>query len=127
MAKPKISTDRVTERVERAFRERYGAAHPRASVVAYRYNNWSIMVRVIDPDFEEPDRVTRLPLFAPVLRSLPEAVEERIGLILALTPEEARESPTSAEFDAVAKALAKKPAAAPAAARRNGTARPGRR
>jgi hypothetical protein len=122
MAESRPTQDRVTARVERLFRERYAAGHPRASVMAYRPDGWSIRVRVIDPDFELPERTDRLAeLFEPIISELPFAVQERIGLVLPLTPEEASDSPTSAEFDAAAGVLAKKPAA------RNGRATPGRR
>lgn len=114
-------TDRVTDRVERVFRERYTPDHPNAEVMAYRYNGYSILVRVIDPDFEGMDIVDRNAPFERIIPEFPEAVQERLYMLLTLTPEEARESETSAEFDAAAKLLAKKKSPA-----RNGRAKSGR-
>lgn len=117
-------TDRVTDRVERAIREGYAPHHPRAEVMAYREDGWSILVRVIDPDFEGLDFVDREKPFLPILATFSDAVHKRIMMLLTLTPAESRESVTSAEFDAVMKVLKEPVAKKPA---RNGTARPGRK
>ncbi len=100
MPKPP-TTDRVTERVERVIREKYTPGHPGATVRAYRYNGWSIRIRVIDPDFEGKSFVEREVELFPMIREFPERDQERITMLLTLTPEESARSPLSAEFDAV--------------------------
>lgn len=100
MPKPP-TTDRVTDRVEKVIREKYVAAHPAATVRAYRYDGWSIRVRVIDPDFEGKSLVERDNEFIPVVRALPDGVQERLTILLLLTPGESARSQLSAEFDAV--------------------------
>jgi stress-induced morphogen len=100
MPKPP-TTDRVTERVERVIREKYTPAHPNATVKAYRYSGWSIRVRVVDPDFEGKTFVERETELFPILRAFPDRDQERITMLLTLTPEESARSPLSAEFDKV--------------------------
>jgi HEPN domain-containing protein len=93
------ATDQVTRRVEKKIRDQYLPAHPRAAVQAYRYNGWSIRVRVIDPDFEGRSLVARDNEFVPILKALDESVQDRVTMLLLLTPEESQRSDLSQEFD----------------------------
>lgn len=79
--------------------EKYAAAHPRARIEAYRHTSVSIRVRIIDPDFEGRTRVEREDEIWPLFEDLPEDFVSQLSLLLLLTPQEARKSFASLEFD----------------------------
>jgi hypothetical protein len=77
----------------------YEAHHPYATIEAYRQNSASVRVRIIDPDFEEFDRLARENLVWKILEQLPESIQTQITLLLLLTPKEAEFSFVNFEFD----------------------------
>jgi stress-induced morphogen len=90
--------DALLKQVAEALKE-YAAAHPRAEIEAYRQNSVSVRVRVINPEFEGKSRVEREDELWAVLDGLPEDATAEISLLLLLTPDEARKSFASQEFD----------------------------
>ena len=91
--------DASTRRVEQALSEHYLPNHPQARIGAYRYNSASIRVRIIDPDFEGKSIVTREAEVLPIVRDLPDRLQDQITMLLLITPEESERSLLSAEFD----------------------------
>jgi len=79
--------------------KKYNAAHPQAEVEVYRQNSVSVRVRVIDAHFEGKSRAAREEELWKLLEQLPEEVVSEISLLLLLTPEEAKKSFASMEFD----------------------------
>ena len=77
----------------------YERVHPLAQIEGRRQNPVSIRLRIIDPDFQGMDRITREPEIWKLLRKLPEEVFVNITMLLLLTPEEAEHSLASQEFD----------------------------
>ena len=77
----------------------YERTHPQAQIEGRRHNPVSIRLRIIDPDFQSLDRIEREPEIWQLLRKLPEEVFVNITMLLLLTPEEAKHSLASQEFD----------------------------
>jgi hypothetical protein len=77
----------------------YNEAHPKALIEAYRQNSVSVRLRVIDSDFKGMSRTQREEEVWAALEQLPEDVAAEISLLLLLTPEEAKRSFASIEFD----------------------------
>src|SRR5438477_7102084 len=92
-------TDAATRRVERLLSDEYVANHPQALVTVYRYNSASIRVRVIDPEFEGRDIIDRETDILPIIRRMPDRLQDQITMLLLLTPQESERSMLSAEFD----------------------------
>jgi hypothetical protein len=77
----------------------YERLHPLAQIEGRRHNPVSIRLRIIDPDFQGTDRIAREPEIWKLLNKLPEEVFVDITMLLLLTPEEAKHSLASQEFD----------------------------
>jgi hypothetical protein len=77
----------------------YATEHPRARIEVQRRNNAIVNVRIIDPDFHATPRHERDALVWPLLEPLPEEVLTQLYLLILLTPQEAKTSVASFEFD----------------------------
>lgn len=77
----------------------YQAKHPHARIECYRSDPASIRVRIIDPSFEGVDRVTRHEDVWRWLERLPEPTQSHLSWLILVTPEEAKTSFASHEFD----------------------------
>jgi hypothetical protein len=77
----------------------YKKSHPRARTKSYRQNSGSIRLRIIDPGFAEMDRAVRHDQIWGLLRQLDKDVISQITVVLLLTPEEAKTSFASMDFD----------------------------
>ena len=77
----------------------YEQRHPRAKIECYRSDAASIRVRIIDPDFEDVDRVQRHEDVWRWLEKLPEPVQFHLTWLILLTPKEAATSYSNHEFD----------------------------
>jgi len=77
----------------------YTKAHLNAQMGVRRQNSVSVRIRIIDPDFDGLDRVDREPEVWKILEALPENVFVQVTMLLLLTPEEAKHSLASLEFD----------------------------
>lgn len=77
----------------------YGKRRPHARIECYRSNPASIRVRIIDPEFEGVDRVKRHDNVWRLLEGLPEPVQSHLSWLILVTPEEAKTSFASLEFD----------------------------
>jgi hypothetical protein len=91
--------DAATRTVEKALQDQYVSKHPTAKVAVYRYNSASIRIRVLDKAFEGKDILAREEEFIPIIRSLPDDIQDQITVLLTLTPKESKRSQFSAEFD----------------------------
>jgi len=79
--------------------EEYKASHPSAKVRSYRLNSASLRIRIIDPDFQDSDRVSRDDLVWKYLGRLPDDVQTQITVLLLITPEEAANSFANMDFN----------------------------
>jgi stress-induced morphogen len=92
-------SDPILRQIAKALRE-YDQAHPQAVIEAYRQNSVSVRIRVVSPDFAGKSRAAREDEVWPFLDKLPADAAAEISLLLLLTPEEAKNSLASLEFDA---------------------------
>ena len=92
------STDPILRQIVNALDE-YEKAHPRAKIEAYRQNSVSVRIRILNPEFAGRRRAEREEEVWAFLNRLPEDAVAEISLLLLLTPEEARNSFASSEFD----------------------------
>ena len=74
-------------------------SHPDAKIEAYRQNSVSVRLRILNPEFENKTRSQREDEIWAALDKLPEEASAEISLLLLLTPEEAKDSFASSEFD----------------------------
>ncbi|MBX9679966.1 MAG: BolA family transcriptional regulator [Gemmataceae bacterium] len=98
MADWKKNRTNETDAVEAALRDgfpQYAKKHPPA---AYRYNPSSIRIRLVSDVFEGLSQSERERLVLPLLRTLPETVQEDVTLLLLLTPREMTSSMINQEF-----------------------------
>jgi hypothetical protein len=93
------TTNASTRRVERALAEEYLPNHPKASIAVYQYNSASIRVRIIDPSFDGKSIVAREVEVLPIIRKLPDRIQDQITMLLLLSPQESKRSLLSVEFD----------------------------
>jgi stress-induced morphogen len=77
----------------------YVEAHPKAKIEAYRQNNVSVRIRIIDPDFQGLSLAEREEVVWPLLDQVPEDVVADVSLLLLLTPKEKADSLATFEFD----------------------------
>jgi hypothetical protein len=90
--------DPILKQIASALSE-YDQAHPSAKIEAYRHNSVSVRIRIVNPEFENRTRSQREEEVWAVLDKLPEDAAAEISLLLLLTPEEAKHSFASLEFD----------------------------
>jgi hypothetical protein len=90
--------DPILRDIVRALGE-YDKAHPQARIEAYRQNSVSVRIRVINAEFSGKSRAQREDGVWAVLNTLPEEALAEISLLLLLTPDEAKTSFASLEFD----------------------------
>lgn len=86
-------TCEISEQIRSALRRKF------AQVDAYRYNSVSVRVRVVDSRFDAKNRVQREKMLLPVLKALPQAVQDEIVFLALLTPDELDHSALNAEFE----------------------------
>jgi hypothetical protein len=79
--------------------EPYDKAHPKAVVEAYRHNSVSIRIRISNGDFKGQSWSKREEEVWAAFDQLPEDVVAEISVLLLLTPDEAKKSFASMEFD----------------------------
>lgn len=77
----------------------YENAHNKAEVSAYRYNQASIRIRVVDPDLKSLDRIERDEFVWKYLEKLPENVVSQITMLVLLSPGEESKSGSNLEFN----------------------------
>ena len=97
--KPRVKrADPVLDAILTALGE-YDKAHPRAEIEAYRQNSVSVRIRIKNSEFQGKSRAQREEEVWAVLNKLPEEAIAEISLLLLLTPQEAKNSFASFEFD----------------------------
>jgi hypothetical protein len=77
----------------------YECAHPNAQIEVRRQSQFSIHIRIIDPDFQGINDIDRESEIWPLLERLPEEVFVNITVLILLTPGEAPNSLASFAFD----------------------------
>ncbi len=90
--------DPILKQIVNALCE-YDKAHPDAKIEAYRQNSVSVRIRILNPEFAKRTRSQREEEVWALLDKLPEEAAAEISLLLLLTPEEAKNSFASFEFD----------------------------
>ncbi len=90
--------DPILRQVVNALRA-YEEIHPVAEIEAYRQNSVSVRIRVLNPEFADKNRAQREEDIWAFLNELPEETLAEISLLLLLTPDEAKKSFASFEFD----------------------------
>ncbi len=92
------NSDAVIDEIVAAL-DRYEVDHPTASIDLYRQNSVSVRVRIIDPTFQGMGRTQRSQLVWQYLSQLSDEVQSDISTVLPLSPDEAKMSFASFEFD----------------------------
>jgi hypothetical protein len=90
--------DPILRQIANALGE-YEKAHPHAKIKVYRQNSVSVRIRVLNPEFAGRSRAQREKEVWAVLNNLPEEAVAEISLLLLLTPDEAKNSFASFDFD----------------------------
>ncbi|HVS35868.1 MAG TPA: hypothetical protein VMS17_09820 [Gemmataceae bacterium] len=90
--------DPVLKQIVQVMRA-YEEPHPQAQIEVYRHNSVSVRIRVINREFKGLSRAQREEDLWAVLSRLPEDAAAEVSLLLLLTPEEAKKSFASFEFD----------------------------
>jgi hypothetical protein len=90
--------DPILRQITDALRE-YDHAHPQAEIEAYRQNSVSVRIRILNSEFAGRSRAQREEEVWAVLNKLPEETLADISVLLLLTPDEAKNSMASLEFD----------------------------
>jgi len=90
--------DSAVQQVLEALAE-YDHQHLNAQVEAYRQNSASIRIRILDPDFQEIDRIQREDMIWEILEHLPEELQSQITQMVLLSPQEASFSFANFEFE----------------------------
>jgi hypothetical protein len=99
MSKAKNKTaDADVQKVLKAL-HLYQSAHQNAEVSAYRYNQASIRIRVVDPDLKTLDRIERDEFVWKYLEKLPENIVSQITMLVLLAPGEETKSGSNLEFN----------------------------
>lgn len=93
------SADTALATILALLTERYRTQHPKSSITLKRYNPVSIRIRILDPDFAEVLLTRRDEPIWKILDELPEAVFLQIGMVICLTPQEAKSSFANLEFE----------------------------
>ena len=96
-----LRTEKADARLKKIAKvlEHYAAKHPSAEVEAYRQNSASVRVRVIDPTFQGMSRSEREEDFWTLFEALQDELAAELSVVLLLTPDEAKKSLASIEFD----------------------------
>jgi hypothetical protein len=92
------SPDPVLRKIVDALKV-YEKKYPQAEIEAYRQNSVSVRIRILNRAFAGKDRVEREEEVWKVLDQLPEDALSEISLLLLFTPDEAKNSFASFEFD----------------------------
>jgi hypothetical protein len=79
--------------------EAYKADHPKAKIGAYRRNNVSIRIRIIDPGFAGMDLVERDNLAWQYIERLSDDVQSQITMLVLVTPAETKTSFANMEYE----------------------------
>ena len=79
--------------------ERYQRHHPAASIDIYRYDRFSVRLRIIDPTFSKVDRLQRHDVTWSYLETLPEEVQADITVVVLLHPDEVEDSLGNFHFE----------------------------
>lgn len=93
-----IKTTRETERLERLLDEHFPDS-PKDFPRAYRYSPVSIRARVVDGRFKAMNRSEREKLVRPLIRSLPDRIQEDLTILLLLAPDELEGSLMNREYE----------------------------
>lgn len=90
--------DSILRQIVNALRE-YEEAHPQAEIEVYRQNSVSVRIRILNAEFAGKSRSQREEEVWAGLNKLPEETLAEISLLLLLTPDEAKNSFASFDFD----------------------------
>jgi hypothetical protein len=90
--------DPILREIANALDE-YDQKHPKAKIELYRQNSVSVRIRILNPEFTGRSRAQREEEVWSILNKLPEETLAEISLLLLLTPNEAKSSFASLEFD----------------------------
>jgi hypothetical protein len=77
----------------------YKADHPKAKIEAYRRNNVSIRIRIVDPSFARMDLVERDNQVWQYIERLSEDVQSQITMLVLVTPAETKTSLANLEYE----------------------------
>ena len=92
------SSDDILEQMVPVLRM-YRQAHPRAQIVLYRQNSYSVRIRIVDPDFRGLEKSERHAEAWRYLEQLPHDVISEISMLVLLAPGEEGRSVVNWEFD----------------------------
>ncbi len=92
------TSDALLEQIVDALRG-YEHDHPAAEIALYRQNQFSIRVRIIDPDFKSQDRVERNEMVWKYLERAPEEAQGDVSTLILLAPDEVKTSFSNMDFE----------------------------
>jgi stress-induced morphogen len=96
-AKPKRTHE--TKRIEALLKKHFPGYPKKHPPIAYRYNRYSIRVRLVDKQFKGMSLSERYKLVEPLIESLPEETQEDITILLILAPDQLNRSAMNLEFE----------------------------
>jgi stress-induced morphogen len=99
MAGSKTKRTPETKRIEELLKERFPSYPKKYPPIAYRYNPYSIRVRLVDKQFKGMSLSERYRLVEPLIECLPEETQEDITILLILAPDELNRSAMNLEFE----------------------------
>jgi hypothetical protein len=79
--------------------KKYQADHPKAKIDIYRQWEFSVRMRIIDPDLKGLDLIERDNLAWKYFEKIPEEPLSQMGMFVLLTPQEKAMSMANLEFD----------------------------
>jgi hypothetical protein len=97
--------DEILETIKRLALDSYARDHPGARITLYRYNKFSVRIRVVDPAFKAMGKTERDRQVWRYLEKLPQDAHEDISMLVLIAPEEATQSLGNLEFDNPSRSL----------------------
>jgi hypothetical protein len=96
-SKPKRTQE--TKKIEELLRSQFPGHSKKYPPKAYRFNRYSIRVRLVDKQFKGMSLSERYKLVDPLIQSLPEETQADITILLILAPDEMDRSAMNIEFE----------------------------
>jgi len=88
-----------TRAIEKLLKENFSGYPDDCPPEAYRHNSVSIRVRLVHDEFRDMTRSAREQRVLPVIRTLPDATQQDITVLLLLAPGELDRSMMNVEFE----------------------------
>jgi hypothetical protein len=94
--KTKLNAPRM---ITNHFRKRFPDYPPEYPPIAIREDRYTVWLRVVSHRFRGKNRPRRWDMLNPIIEELPREVADQLMVLVALTPDEVKDSRISREFD----------------------------